>query len=460
MPRHERLFPRSLAILVALTPLDTFAAEQNDRHFARDLVRAATYTVEAYTSVFFQTFPSTPTRIVDDKAVVFWTKGTAKSQATLCDGLSVKAALLTVYSGYDDERRGVFASPDSEAVYSRYVDFKELSLRYDQKAFAVTLGKAPITVGLSTLYSPANRYRVLDTSNPMQPEDLGVWQASLDWFLGDNTLRFSVLPVEAHSLFPHGSSRWLGEFGAGFNHSSSGTSAGLGSGGAVGLTLPAEVTARAAFRNRLGSLLKFSGVATGVDYFAAAHYGPSIFPALQNSPQNEFVIETPAAATFSGGATATRGALEIHGESAYQLADGNDDQDFVKYVIGAAYRETVLAERLGLDEITPVIEYAGEWTTDEQDNPGLTVPSEEARPFRNSLLFKIDLMPSDKLTCTIGGIRNFSTDDRAYAMSIEYKPDYNLTFRVAAVAFDGETDTPFGLWDRNDHIAFGVKRTF
>lgn len=456
MPRPKRLVQGGLAILVGLIPLTTFAAEEQAGGFVRDVARAATYSVEAYTSLFSQTFPSTDDRVVDDKAVTFWSKATAKSKATILDGLSLKAELFTVYSAYEDERRGMFASPDSEKPYSRYLDVKELNLRYDHKAFALILGRAPISVGLSTLYSPANRYRVLDTTNPMHPDDLGAWQGSLDWFLGDNTIRFSVLPEE-RSLSPHSVSRWVGETGETFSSSSAGTGSG---GGATGLTLPAGVNATTVYRNRPGYLLKFNGVATGMDYFAAAHYGPSVFPTLQNLSGDEYVIEMPVAWDVSGGATLTRGALEVHGESIYQVAEGNGDQDFVKYVLGASYRETTVAERLGFDEITPVVEYAGEWVTDGQDNPGVTLPSEEARPSRNSLLFKIDVMPSDKLTVTIGGAQNFSTNDHSHSIGLEYKPNYNLTFRAYWAWFDGKTDSPFGRWDRNDHIAFGVKRVF
>jgi hypothetical protein len=197
-----------------------------------------------------------------------------------------------------------------------------------------------------------------------------------------------------------------------------------------------------------------------MDYFVTAHYGRAGFPTIQNPVGNEFTTETPAAVTFSGGAAATKGAWEVHGESLYQLTDADADQDVVKYVIGTSYRDTALAERIGLQEIIPIVEYAGEWVTDSQDSPGLSINSEEARPFRNSLLFKVDLMPNDKITCTIGGIQNFSTDDYANSLSLEYKPNYNLTFRVAAVMFDGKTDAPLGRWERNDHMVFRVKRTF
>lgn len=468
--RAQRLLPCSAAVLILLSLALAEAAEGTKpapagktakENVLSALVRAATATVEASLTVFTRTFPENPVQSVDDKHVVPWTKSTVKSQANLTNDLTVKFALSGAYSGYDDELQGVFASPDSEKAYARYVDFKELFLRYDQSAFAVIVGKAPIPVGLSTLYRPTNRYQTVNTANPMHPDDLGAWQVSLDSFLGDKTLGLSVLPFEERSPSPYGSSRWLGEVGGSVDRVlpslASGTSL---TGGAAGLTVPGGASARVVFRNRPGYLLRFSGVSTGFDYFSTVHYGPSNFFTIQNPPEGEFIAERPAAVTFSGGGATTRGALEVHGESLYQLTDGNDDQDFVKYVVGAIYRETKLAERIGFDEIAPVVEYAGEWVTDEQDNPGLTVNSSTSRPLRNSLLFKVDLMPNDKITCVVAGIRNFTSEDYAQLIGVEYRPNYNLTLKVSAVLFGGPQDAPFGQWDRNDHVEFRVIRTF
>lgn len=467
MRSAQRLLPCTAAALVILSLTLAEAAEETKPAAASKttkenallaLVRAATYTVEASLTVFSRTFPENSAQSVDDKHVVGWTKSTVKSQASLMDDLTLKFALSAAYSGYDDERQGVFASPDSEKVYAPYVDFKELFLRYDHKAFAVIVGKAPIPVGLSTLYLPANRYQVVNTANPMHPDDLGAWQTSLDYFLGDNTLRFSILPFETRSPSPFGSSRWLGESGQNLSLSST-ASSGL-TGGGTGLTAPEGAAARAVFHHRSGYLLKFSGVVPALDYFLTAYYGPSNFPTIQNPSGNEFVTETPAAVTWSGGLATTHGAWEVHGESLYQLTDGHADQDFVKYVIGTTYRETAWAERIGLQEISPTVEYAGEWVTDQQDNPGQTVDSSKARPLRNSLILKVDIKPTDKLTGTVGRVQNFPSGDSAQGFGLEYRPNDNLTLRALAIIFGGHDDTAFGRWDRNDHVEFRATRTF
>ena len=104
------------------------------------LWRAATCKVEASATAFPQTYPSTPNRIVDDQAAVGWTRQTLKTQAALLDPLTLKLALVTGYAGYEHELRGAFSTPDNEKTYARYVDFKELGLRFDHEAFALTAG--------------------------------------------------------------------------------------------------------------------------------------------------------------------------------------------------------------------------------------------------------------------------------------------------------------------------------
>ena len=465
MPAHDRL-PICRVVLVSLFLLflltDAQAGEESakTKNIPEQFLHNATYTVETATPVFWRDFPSPQHEFVDDSFVAFWSRATVKTEASLTKSLRSKIALYTGATTNESELRGVFAPPNNKELYAPYVDFKEANVRYEQKAFAVLLGRAPCNVGLSTLYSPADRYRTLNLVNPMHIDDLGAWQASLDWFMGENTLRFSVLPFEESSPAPHGHSRWVGTAQKDFQIESSVSQAGGIAAGATGLFIPPLVTPRTALRNRPGFLAKYSGVATGLDYFASAHVGPSIYSVMQNPSPGDFVIEIPYAATFSAGLTFTRGPLEVHAESPWQVTAGGDDQDFLRYVIGASYRETTWAEGLHLNEITPVVEYAGEWVTDQQHSPGVSVDSTNTRPFRNTLLFKMDVMANDKCTASVGGIRNFTSRDYAQAIGLEYKPNYNLTLKLHAVFFGGPSNSPFGRWDRNDHLEISAKKTF
>ena len=465
MPAHDRL-PICRVVLVSLFLLilwtDAHAGEKpaKPKNIPEQFLHNTTVTVETASPIFWRKFPSPSGEFVDDRTVAFWSRGTVRTNADLSEHLRSTLALTTGATTNESELRGVFAYPSNKELYARYVDFKEANVRYEQKAFAVLLGRAPCNVGLSTLYSPTDRYRILNTVNPIHIDDLGAWQASLDWFIGENTLRFSVLPFEERSPAPHGHSRWVGSAETDFQFESSVSQAGGIAAGATGLTIPKDTSPRTVFRNRPGFLAKFSGVATGLDWFASAHVGPSIYSVLQNPSPGDFVIDIPYAATISAGLAATRGPLEIHAEIPWQVTVDNDDQDFLRYVIGATYRETTWAEGLHLNEITPVVEYAGEWVTDQQHSPGLSVDSTNVRPFRNTLLFKVDVMANDKFTASVGGIRNFTSRDYAQAIGLEYKPNYNLTLKLHAVFFGGPSRSPFGRWDRNDHLEISAKKAF
>ena len=451
--------PWGVLFLTGLIFCNPAAAEEGSKGFFAQLGKSASYTVEGYTSYFPQDHHSTPARIVDDRSALFWTRAMAKSQVFLRESLVFKAATFATYSTQGDELRGVFSLPDQEAPNAHFVELKEFSLRYDQQRFAVTVGRAPIPVGLSTLYSPADRYRVISGANPTKPEDLGAWQASMDLFMGDNTLRLSVLPFEERSSAPYGHSRWVGSAdSSGFAQSST-TTSGM-AGGATGLTVPEGGSARVVSRNRPGFLAKYSGVTTGADYFVSLHYGPSIYPVLHNPSDSIFLVEVPRALTGSAGMAKTIGAWELHSEAAYQETESGEDQSFLKYVVAGTYRETAAAGKMGLDEIAPTVEYAGDCVTNGQNGDGYVQSSFKARPFTSSLLFKVDFVFSDKVTAVIGGIRNFIGNDYTHAFGVEYRLNDNLTWKAGVVFFGGRSGTPFGRWDRNDYFEIGMARKF
>ena len=443
-------------------PSPAVAEDHGAKQFLHDLVSGAAYSLESYATYFPQVYPSSPARAVDDKQGIVWAKGTVKSQAGIGEATTFKLAMSVAGSNESNDFRGAFMSPDSEKPYARHLDVKECSLRYDRKRFAMIAGKAPLPVGLSTIYSPADRYQIVSAANPIRSESLGAWQVALDLFFGDNTLKMAALPIETRSPVAHGRSRWLGESGEDLIQPAA---VPLGGGGLVagssGLTTSSGETARSVFRNRPGLLVKWSGVVPGIDYFAAAHYGPSLFPVLQNLTGRELIAEAPMATTFSGGASSTVEAWEFHGEGVYQRARHDQDQDFLRYVVGTTYRETRFAEKIGFDEISPTVEYAGELVLDEQDAPGFLSNSAGARPNRNAVLLKVDVMPSDKLTWTVAGAKNLTTEDSVRALVVEYRPNDHLTLKASLVEFDGNNAlSPFGRWDRNDYVEVGVIRRF
>lgn len=99
--------------------------------------------------------------------------------------------------------------------------------------------------------------------------------------------------------------------------------------------------------------------ATGVDYFVSGYHRPSPYPVLKAPParqMNSYDKVYPRVSIASAGAALTEGNWKFYAEGMGYWATDDRDDDVSRILIGAKYRETRLANSLGLDEITPVLE--------------------------------------------------------------------------------------------------------
>jgi hypothetical protein len=418
-----------------------------------ELWNNAAYTVETYAAGFSQSYPNASRRI-DDKAVESWNRFQAESKTGIGRDLTFSFKAFGVLSTQEDERRGVFSEPGYRSARPRTVDLGEAKLRWAQEKFDASLGKILHPVGLSNLFSPANRFNNLDAANPMHPMETGVWSTRADIFVGDDTLAVAVIPWQDRGGEPPRSSRWLGSSGS-YDFSSLDRST-LGI--SADATIETDDRFQATTPRNYGYLAHYKGSRPGFDFFGVVHNGPSIYPVLRRDglSGNRFIKETPPALTVAGGVSTTQGAWSYYTEAAFQNTYAGRDQDFVKYVLGVSYRETDLAERIGFEEIMPVVEYAGEGIYGRQDDPSYVADSRSARPGRNTVLMRLALRESDKLTYTVGGARNLETRDLMWTAGAEYKFTDSLKGRADLRVFTGPENTEYGRWSRNDHVEIGL----
>lgn len=401
-------------------------------------------------SVFGAHFPTgLSRRDVDDDAVDGWARLMATTRADFTDELSLKIKVFGILPTTEGDHRGAFSLPRQQSTHAHYADFARLALAYDAGPFAVTLGKSDLSAGLSTLYSPADRFETTYAANPMHAFKTGAWQARLDVPIGDDTLSAAVLPFDNRSLTPGVHSRWQGSSG---NYLFNRLNLGVG-------VQPTEPFRDSDPKN-WGYLAKYKAARSGYDFFLLAHHGPSAFPIVYQ--QNPFKTEImyPLAETLAGGASVTVDHWEFHGEASYQNTRLNRDQDFAKYVFGVSYRDSVLAGLLGWEEIQPVLEYTGEAFTDKTLSARTTADSSAARPFRDAVLARLEARISDHWKWTVGGSLNLVDRDSTLAASLEYKHTDNLTLRLDARHFEGNGDTQFGRWRNNDFIELGFEWKF
>ncbi|GIT65344.1 MAG: hypothetical protein Ct9H300mP23_09710 [Nitrospinota bacterium] len=95
-----------------------------------------------------------------------------------------------------------------------------------------------------------------------------------------------------------------------------------------------------------------------------------------------------------------------------------------------SYRETEFAEKVGLEEISPIIEYAGEIVTNPQLADNFTVNSKKPRPGRNTLFLRVDFRRNDKWTGVFAVAHNIPTRDNFLTGLIQYSYSDNLKFNL------------------------------
>lgn len=425
------------------------------------LVQNAAYSVDASLAAFSRDYAG-DSRHVDDTASETWTRLQFESKSELGAGLDLRVKGFAVLSTQEDERHGFFSEPRYRKDRPRGFDLTELKLRAARDSHDLYLGKMLLNVGVSNIFSPANRFNNVDLSNPLHPLEMGVWAGRANFFVGDDTLSFAVVPWQDRVGRPADSSRWLGP-------SSSTSSSSL-----INLSnwnySAEERYAKSDLRNA-GYLMHYSGSRAGFDFFGVSHLGASKYAVLRKEVSGSTVTyskETPQAFSLGGGISATSGAWSYYGEAMHQATVGNRDEDFLKYVVGVSYRDTTLAEMLGFEEIMPIIEQANEKTFGAQDSSRYVQNSRAVRLGRDTLFFRLSLKKSDKLSYSLYSTRNFvaetasNSGDRSSAVGLgsEYKFNDSLKFRADLRIFYGESNTQFGRWARNDHIEIGMTYSF
>jgi len=418
-----------------------------------DILNNMSFVQKAFWSQFDDDFPNDD--VADDSKSAFLGRLKVESSAVLNDRWSFNASLLLQGSTYEDDLRGVFARPGTNERKGRILELKEAYLTFEEDEYDISLGKSLNAVGLSELFSPANRFGLVDAIHPMYLEELGLWKATFNYYVEDDSISYSLMPFHERSPRPDGRSRWLG---------SSGDSTFFELDPELGIDPEGNPQLEDEFRSSTdleswGHLLQYNAVREGFDYFGLFHYGPTLYSVVKKEGGIDKKYN-PLAVTLAAGLAKTVEEWKLYTEAAYQNTLKSEDEDFVKYVLGVSYRETEFAEKVGLEEISPIIEYAGEIVTNPQQADNFTVNSKKSRPGRNTLFLRVDFRRNDKWTGVFAVAHNIPTRDNFLTGLIQYSYSDNLKFNLERRMFSGRDDTQFGRWEANDYIGLNTEYKF
>ena len=420
--------------------------EIEDAGFFKDIQENLSFELKLFGSQFDDRVVGD--NFIDDAQSALLGRLEMESSAPINENWSFKSTLLATYSTGIDDLQGVFYGPGTPQREARILDTKEAYLTFEEDDYDVLIGRTILSVGLAELYSPANRFGLVDAINPNYTQELGVWKTTINYYINDDTISYSILPYHERSPAPTGRSRWLGK-----------------SGDPNFFGLPAGVTDVKEEFNAVtdvpawGHLLQYNAVREGYDFFLLMHHGPSTFFVV-STVENESIKTNPLALTIAGGFAKTIEEWKLYTEASYQNTNKSQDEDFIKYVFGISYRETDWAEKIGLEEISPIFEYAGEIVTNPQLADNFIVNSRASRPGRNTIITKVDFRKNDEFTFTIYGTHNLSTHDTLAGGYLEYSYNDNLTFQLERRWFVGDEDTQFGRWADNDFTGLNMQYKF
>ncbi|MCP4163218.1 MAG: hypothetical protein GY760_24410 [Deltaproteobacteria bacterium] len=342
--------------------------------------------------------------------------------------------------------------------YRRYFECNELYFLFLLSDFDVTLGKKLFNNGISTLYSPSDRFRPSDVHDPLDQKQFGIWQTKVDYYIGDDTLTLAAFPVNTEKKVPAPGSRWWGETDE------------EGSGSSPYDT--AENRSPDIEFKYIDCFVKYKTTISGWDLFVSMNTGPNPYEVLKEEGSTT-VRKKIRIATIAGGFSTTSGSLEIHGESLFNYSEGGKDDDYISSVFGITYTIEDWAKYLLMEKIILTIEYGWEEITHKQSADNYTESSSSGRAGQNDLFSKLHLKYNEDLTFDY--YANFEFDSKSWMNHFEakYKIIDGLTLSVAYQVFayydsgdgdDGESSNfnsiSYKEWDNNDRIITYLKYKF
>jgi len=352
-----------------------------------------------------------------------------------------------------DEYMGVsnwFQDTQREEV--RHLMINEFYGTFNQEQYDLTVGKKIFSNGISTLYSPADRFKPQDASDPIDVKDFGVWQARGDYYLDDYTITAVIFPVFESGKQPNNSSRWSGstqdEDNRDYEHSDE---------------TELEEDYPDIEPENISYFARAKTVFRGWDLFFSAFHGLNPYSVIKEETRDGELVQVKKnvkVGNYAAGFSTTYKKWEFHGELFYNHSYSGKDDNYLSGVAGFTYSIDEWAKRLFLEKIDVTIEYAREKITKKQFAESYTDSSQGTRLGKNDLFTRINFKVNEDLSFQYVSNFEFDEDGRYNHVGSEYRLKNGLTWRVALEFFNGSDGSYYGRWWRNDRIMTSLKYEF
>jgi hypothetical protein len=437
-------------------------------------------------------------------------------------GWNVAANAWIEAGNQDDTWAGVNEWPQDDDRRRRYLEINELYATRSAGPYDLTFGRKLLPNGVSTLWSPADRYDAWDLNDPVDNRRMGTWQARVDRYFGDTTLTAVLLPVYQDHKVPSPQSRWYGNaFDYDFRYEAMRPAQQFPNLGAALALVPEKLVAwmnarglsidllqidpetaqlrrtrtvpAVTWRN-LGTLLRAKTTYSGFDLYSSFSYSYSPYPVLRVSSSssqdvlaaarlrlNVTPLNASIAAGFSTSLTATRleletapvryasaaagfstthGRWEFHGEAVQNQAEAGRDDSYLNYAVGTIVSIDELAHALGCQGLNLVAEYFGEWETRSQNAVGYILSSREMRIGQRDIAAAAELKVNEDWSLRAAGHFELRREGRFYRLDVRKRLAAALFLTCRAEVFSGPKESYYGLWRDNDRAIVALEYSF
>ncbi|MBE9571820.1 MAG: hypothetical protein IMF11_14415 [Proteobacteria bacterium] len=352
-----------------------------------------------------------------------------------------------------DTYKGIFRWFQDRDRHRHFLELNELYLTLFQDDYDVMIGKKIFQNGISTLYSPADRYRFTDLNDPLDPKDFGTWQTRLDYYIEKFTITAAIFPIFNAGKPPSKDSRWSGDTGDYDIYEEDLDT----SGNEVEEDYPSISIHNVSYFVRAKTTFR------GWDLFASAYHGLNPYYVLREETRGSkkvIIKENVKVGNYAAGFSTDYKKWEFHGECLFNFSyDGKDDH-YINYVGGFTYTIDELAKKIFLEKIDVTIEYAGEIVTKEQYADNYTRSSQKSRLGQNNIFTRINFKYDEDLSFQYISDFEFDPSGRYNKIQSKYKIRPGLEWMIATEFFNGKDDSYYGRWARNDRLITALKYSF
>ncbi len=350
-----------------------------------------------------------------------------------------------------DTYDGIFRWLQDKDRQRHYLELNELYLTLFQDSYDVTLGKKIFKNGISTLFSPADRYHFTDSNDPMDPKDFGMWQTKVDYYIEKFTITAAIFPIFNSGKQPSGHSRWSGETGDYDIYEEDISDKDV------------EEDFPTISINNVSYFARGKTTFRGWDLFLSAYHGLNPYYVLREEQRGSKTVaikENVKVGNYAAGFSTAYKKWEFHGEGLFNFSyDGKDDH-YISLVGGFTYTVDELAKKVFLEKIDITIEYANEIITKKQHAEGYTESSRKSRLGHNNIFTRVNFKYNEDLSFQYISDFEFDPSGRYNKIQSEYKIRPGLVWTVAAEFFNGKDDSFYGRWSRNDRLITAFKYNF